>query len=237
MTTAQTRTIRAPLKWAWLAWGIASVLLAIYCAMASIASTAARAEIVLSPGRIAHLPVTSLYGHTLSFELDFPRHAEDARTADLGSWSTTEDRPGTLHFDHPGARIAGTVSIDGDTPIPLEAMPASGYSADAIFRAFSENLPVAPGEWRWPPNARKAQAKRGHNDVVVTITDVDPRLAGETVTLWARPPLSFKSADPRYDWLSPAYFLRPLGLPLVSVAGLVLLYRTWRAYRKAPRTS
>lgn len=236
MATAQTNTITAPLKWAWLTWSVASVGLAIYCTMASIASTGVQAEVVLKPGRTAHLSVTSLYGHALSFELDFRRHTGDARDADLGSWNQKTKGLGTLRFDNPGARVAGTVSVNGGTPIPLEAMPANGFGDDVVFREFSENLPVAPGEWRWPPGLRKAHATPGHNDVVVTITDVAPALSGETVELWALPPLSFKATTPRYEWLWLAYLLRPLGVPLLSGAGLFLLYLSWRAYCKTPHS-
>lgn len=237
VVTARTSTVTARLKWAWLAWGAVTAGLAVYCAIASVASTGVQAEIVLAPGHTAHLSVTSLYGHALSFELDFGRHTGDTRDTELGSWTRTEDGPSTLRFDTPGARVAGTVSVNGGTPIPLEAMPANGYGANVIFRDFSESLPVAPGEWRWPPNSGKAHATPGHNDVVITITDVAPALTGETVELWARPPLSFNATAPRYGWLWPAYLLRPLGVPLVASTGLFLLYLTWRARRKAHHRS
>ncbi|WP_439893451.1 hypothetical protein ACS7SF_26595 (plasmid) [Ralstonia sp. 25C] len=235
MVIARTSAIIARLKWAWVAWGVVTAGLAMYCTIASVASTGVRAEVVLAPGRTARLPVTSLYGHALSFELDFARYTGGTRDTDLGSWTRTEDGPGTLRFSTPGARVAGTVSVNSGTPIPLETMPANGYGANVIFRDFSESLPVAPGEWRWPPNSAKAHATPGHNDVVVTITDVAPALTGETVELWARPPLSFNATAPHYGWLWPAYLLRPLGVPLVAGTGLFLLYLTWRARRTAHR--
>ena len=216
----------------WAAWLTASVLLSSYYALWGVATEPTKVTVVLQPHSNIHFEVTSLWGHSVSFEMWFRRNPLDHREGALGRYGTLNGHPGKLIFPNPGKHISGTVSINGRPAVELEAMPASGYTETEIRRELTTNRSTAEGAWNWPaPGAPRITAVPGRNDVSLTLTDVDPSLTGESVTLMALPPLSFKNTQKHYAWLWYAWFLCPVGGLVLGIIGIILLWRTLRAWR------
>lgn len=216
----------------WAAWLSAGVVLSSYYALWTVATETPKVTVVLRPQSNVHVKVPSLWGHWVGLAIRFRHEPNDHRRADLGSYGRLNGHPGKLIFPNPGKRITGTVSINGGSAVALEAMPAGVWSETDITRTLTTNRSMALGEWNWPaPGAPGIRAVPGRNDISFRITDVDPSLVGEQVTLLVLPPLSFKSGQDHYRWLWYAWFVSPIGGLVLGITGLSLLWKMLRARR------
>jgi hypothetical protein len=228
------QTNRPPVQ-AWVIWGVVAALVLTYYALWAIATEAPRVPVVLRPGEIAHLEVPSLWGHSLGFEVRFHHELGEHREADLGRYRTLNGTHGKLVFPNPGEPLNIAVSVNGGPPLTLEAMPAGAWSETEIARTLTISHSTSFGEWQWPaPKLPGIKAAPGRNNISFTIVEVGTPLVGESVTLVAQPPLSFKSGQNFYRWLWYAWFLCPIGAVCLALAVVPLLCRTvsadrWRA--------
>jgi hypothetical protein len=218
----------------WAAWLAASVLLFSYYALWVVATETPEVTLVLQPRSNVHVQVTSLWGHWLAFDLLFHRNPGDIREAELGGSGSRIDAPrGERIFSNPGKHIAATVTVNGGSAVELEAMPPRSYAQSEIGRPLTTNKSTAYGVWTWPnPRAPRIWAARGRNDVFLTITDVDPSLTGERVTLSVNSPLAYLREQDSYGWLEYAWFVGPLGGFALGVTGLCLLWTTLQTQRQ-----
>ena len=218
-------------------WAIASVTLFNYHKDSHVATLAHSVDLQLRPGVSAGLPIYSLKGQILSFELVFNRNGwHDRREADLGSWTRAPGSPDRIKFLNPGKRIVTEVSVNGGPPIALEAMPASAYSETKIWRTLGDG-PIGAAEWSWPPAHSVIRASAGKNEVIFRVVDVDPALRGEKVTLYVPPPASFSSVQPGYFMFAFHWLLYPFGIVILCVTGLILLYISCAEYSTIRRAN
>ncbi|MBB3258400.1 hypothetical protein F4827_003268 [Paraburkholderia bannensis] len=221
-----------PLARAWVVWGVVAALVLGYYALWAIATEAPKAAVVLRPGAIAQLEVTSILGHAVGFEVRFHHEPTENREAELGRYRWLNGTPGKRIFPNPGEALKINISVNGGPPLRLEAMPAGAWSETEIARTLTPNHSVAFGEWQWPsPQSARLTVARGRNKISFEIADVGPSLVGERVTLVADPPLSFKSGQNDYRWLWYAWLLCPIGAVCLAITWLPLVWRTVNAIR------
>jgi len=219
---------------AWFAWLIVVAILGGYYGLWTIATKPSNVTVVLVPQKVVHMTVFSLWGHWIGFEMRFQGGFSDPRVADLGKFAYRKNPTGELTFPNPGQPILTAVSVNGGPAAELEAMPASARSSTETSRRLTQNHYAADGEWTWSPRKRDGLwASPGKNDISLTVVDVGQPLMGEEVTLVAQPPLSFRFGQSHYGWLWFAWFLCPLGAFTLGIIGLVLLWKTFVAAKRA----
>lgn len=215
----------------WVTWSIVGVLLFTYHRLFTIATTGDQTFMVLEPQKSVRMRVYSLYGHELEFDMAFSHVPGDNRMAELGD-STTSSLPGESPiFENLGKRIVCTVSVNGGPPATLEALPADASGESAIYRSLSRDRPGPDRRWHRPQDVLPMTVSRGWNNIVVTISDVDPSLAGERVVLETPPPLTFMASWASYEWLWPGFLIFPLVYPIYAGIGLIMAGWTWRVAR------
>ncbi len=217
-------------------WAIAGVSLFNYHYDFHVVTLAHSVDLQLRSGESARLPIYSLKGQVLSFEVIFNRsEGHDRRETDLGNWTRAPSPPNRIKFVSPGKRIVTQVSVNGGPSITLEAMPASAYSETKIWRTLGD-VPISTAEWNWPPVHSVIRASPGNNVVIFRVIDVDPALRGEKVTLYVPPPASFSSAQPGYFMFAFHWLLYPFGIVILGVTGLILLLMSCFEYSKLLRS-
>jgi hypothetical protein len=213
---------------AWTFWGVISVGLVCYVALALIAAHPVAATFQLAPGNTVAVEPFRLFSDTFRFDLMFRANGCEQRP-ELGSWVSREDS-GFLQL-RPGAEIRIVASTPGSAPVTYEAMPQSGYCGDQNKRSMTANISLSPGRYRWPPpqTTPAILLHAGFNRVRLEITAVEQPLIGETVRLVILPMLTLESASKPTLWLWPA-FLWPAFAAAQSVwaAGLLVKARPRR---------
>jgi hypothetical protein len=226
-----TSSSRRTLAISWAAWAIGTILVAAYHWAAGVASHAYEFPLILEPHSSAQVHVFSLFGQVIEAEVIFQREQEDRRQSELGDWRTRASPDHALIFPNPGKRLAFAVSVNDGGVVNLEAMPAGGFGAGFAVRKLSEDQPTDRHRWERSPNPLKLRAAHGTNDVVFTVTDVDPALVGEKVTVLIQPPFGLMEAQRGYFvfiLLWPLYLICLFGLPIWVI---FLIRRSWREYR------
>ncbi|WKB51336.1 hypothetical protein [Eleftheria terrae] len=164
---------RRPLLWAWLAWGLVSVLMAAYYGAGQLASSPVSVPLRLQPGQAVSVDVRSVFGHTLAMGVQFglaPRHLPLEPAAGEGAGGDA------------GLRLqshAGAVQVE----------VSARHREDHHWVA----LPQPPGATlRLPPGLSRVQ---------VTVRSVAPSLQGEPVRLLVQAPVGFETTQRGYGWL------------------------------------
>lgn len=185
---------------AWIVWGVVSVGMAIYAALAQIAAHTVAAKVQLKPSNSVGVELFRVSDDELRFSLIF-RAKGCARRPELGSWAYIE-KDGFLELQ-PGSNVQILASMPGSPSVEYEAMPLSAYCSDQNLRNMTANLSVRPGVYRWPPpsSTPSIQLHRGFNAVRFDVTSVGEPIVGETVDLVVLPSLGFKSAEISVRWL------------------------------------
>ena len=216
----------------WFLLGIATVLLVACTVAARIASSAALLPLTLSPGSSVTYTVVRLLPDTVRIALRFERK-QGARRPELGEF-VSRSGAGYLLFESPGEPVV--IQVRGpSSAATFEALPAGSYGATHIGR----NLVVGdtddnPHRFQWPPNnASRPRLPIGISKVTLVVARVGDALSGEQVSAILEPPLSFKSASPRYGFLWWFYFWPVLAAPLVGYAA----YLAWRVLRSRNRSA
>jgi hypothetical protein len=217
----------------WLTWAVTTALLALYIGATEIESYTADVPLVLKPGNVVDVDVFRFYENELRLSLLF-RTEGCERRPELGNATGAPPHDGTLKL-RPGATVKIEASVDGETPVPFEAMPGSSQCGN--LRLLTTNLSTAPGVYPWPPpaNLPKPILGLGFNHLQVKVTGVDSPLVGETVRLYVVAALGLKTTTPNVAWLWQG-FLAELAAPVTQTIWLlVLLFLTWRTIMRRRR--
>ena len=227
MTKARAST----LKFNWLLWIAATVLLVLYGEAARLESTPTALRLQLTPGTEAELDTFRLFENPLRMVLTFRADGCDQRP-ELGSWQGAKEQDGVLRLK-PGATVRIEARQDEDKPVVFEAMPMSGY-CNGNSRGMTANLAQSPGVYRWPPPPETPilWLHTGMNRVRLKVTEVEPPIAGEAVTLTAPGALGIKIAADNVAWLVFGLFLKPVFLFTQGGWLLGLLVISWIFWRR-----
>jgi hypothetical protein len=192
---ATARVLRA-----WVVWGVVSVGMVGYAALAHIAAHTVVTKVQLKPGNSVEVELFRVSGDTLWFRLFF-RTKGVVQRPELGSWAYIE-KDGFLEL-RPGANVRIVASVPDSPPVEYEAMPLSGFGRDFNERRMTANLSVRPGVYRWPPppSTPSVHLHAGFNTVRFEVTSVDEPIVDETVDLDVPSPLGFKSSETSVAWL------------------------------------
>jgi len=224
-------SLRRSLGISWAVWAIGIIFIVAYHWVAEVASHAYEFPLTLEPHNSAQIRVVSLFGQGIEAELLFQREREDHRQSELGEWRTLASPDHTLNFQNPGKRVALAVSVNGGGVVNLEAMPASGFGEGFAIRKLSEDQPTDRHRWAQLSPPFKLRAAPGTNSIVFTVTDVDPALVAEKVTVLIQPPFGLLRAARGYSVLSFLGLLYLIGLFGLPIWAIFLVRRSWREYR------
>jgi hypothetical protein len=210
-------------------------VLALYVTAAHVESRPAIASLVLAPGAEAELVIHRWFENPVGLALSFSRQPGQRRP-ELGEFQGTFNRRGCQTMK-PGATVRIKASADGQPSLVYEARPASAYGATYVERGLSTRLADEPGVYCPHPAAGPQPniiLQPGMNRVHLSVTEVDPPLAGEAVKVIAPGSVGIKGAATNVAWLPYALFLEPL-LWLTQPAWLlVVLWRLWKERHPSP---
>jgi len=226
-TSSSRRTLC--ISWAALSLGI--ILVAAYHWAAGIASRTYELPLTLEPHSSAEVRIFSLFGQAIQAEVLFQLERNEHRQSDLGDWFAMPPAGNALIFPNPGKRVAFAVSVNGGGVVNLEAMPASGYGAGFAVRKLSEDQPTDRHRWARFSSHYKLRVAPGTSNIVFTVTDVDPALVAEKVTILIQPPFGFMGAQQGYFVFSLLGLLYLIGLLGIPIWAILLIRRSWREYR------
>jgi hypothetical protein len=222
------------MKRAWIIWLLVSAAASAYVGLAYLESSVISLGLRLTPGTTVTWSRFTLQGDPISPILEFKSEGCQQR-AELGEWRADDKTPGLLKFANPGTNVTLRIRNDRGNAASYAALPLSAYCSDTNIRGLSANLPIAPGVWRWPPPAETPAIRlhAGFNKFAAEVVEVDEPVRGEAVVMAVPGPLCFKTASASTAWLWWAYLLGPLFLVSQPIWGLVLVWRSWNARRRA----
>ncbi len=226
-----TKDRATSLKFHWLLWLVATVLLLLYGEAARLESTPTTVRLKLTPGTEVELDTFRLFENPLRMVLEFRADGCDQRP-ELGNWQGAKEKDGILTLK-PGAAVRLEARLGEDKPVVFEAMPMSGY-CNGNSRGMTANLATSPGVYHWPPppDTPMLWLQPGMNRVHLKLTTVEAPLAGEAITLYAPGALGIKTAADNVAWLVFGLFLKPVFWFTQAGWLLALVLATWISWRR-----
>ncbi|MBN6065548.1 hypothetical protein HYE66_03620 [Aggregatibacter actinomycetemcomitans] len=163
---------------------------------------------------------------------------------DLGDWNSAKrkdekdvssrwDEP--VWFDNPGEPIELEITLN-EKHCLMEALPADiGYMSISRTLFGSDNLDI-PQQFGGAHAVCGLVETFGFNKWSAKVTKVSPKLQGEKVTVITDSPITFKSSDRNYSWMTYPMLLSAFFLVILLIwAAVVLLIDYSEARRKTSK--
>lgn len=179
----------------WILWWSITIFVALSTVVYFIATHTTKVELTLIKGEKVNIQLFRLTPENISMFMSFSKTTGEDRP-ELGNYSVKVDRrkTGIREYPNPGEPVKLLVS-DTEQNYTYEAMPASGYGANSITRGLilykDDNNPYQFPTWG-VRTEKQFSLNPGFNEFQITVLEVGNSLEGEPITLYIRPPLSFK---------------------------------------------
>ena len=182
----------------------------------------------LQPSKSIDISVFRLLPDRMRLSLEFARGIGETRP-ELGKFYIRGDwrkKAEFIELPEPGTPIKLLVRGDGKEVV-YETLPAGSYTNSTIGR---ELVPFVddgnPIRIPWPPKlSASPMLASGYSNFNVSILEVGQQLTGEKVTVVIHPPITLKSVEPNYVFLS-WFILWPIFAILLVGYGGILFWKS-----------
>lgn len=203
-------------NWFWKIYSLIGLILAVYTALAMMASDVARGPLVLTPGAQTSLSIFSLASSGLSLGGAFPDTGKK-------SWlDTSEYEPVTLSVtkNTGEAMIFHAYRVEGKS-----------WNPERLYRSFFPIEPDNPTKDSFPRQSYKnLQREFGWENFNIKVEYVHHNLIDTEISIFIRPQLGLKMSSGSVAWLFLGIFW-PIYFMIYAVIGASVWFFIWRARR------